>query len=722
MFLDDIVSPLTVKEAATDYQKRRQRERDVDAGKPVSRQPKNPQTDYAKKRARDKKELELGEEQVNELSKGTLANYVKANANDQVQHASSQSYVSGKNGDKYNTSDAWDQRTTKREKGMDRALNKLSQVEEDSWHAGDNAWSSDKNQWSESMDVSEPSPVASAITRRILSQRLDLLKQYGPELVGAAVDNVADYVGDVEEIGSSDVSAWVNQVERMLRDNPPEAFGEGVAEGEGGLGQVAGIGINGKQFNFSIKDLIAKAQNYPIKKLNPQLFVKQLADRHEDPKQTAARAQAADLQYPIIVVQDGNTLMIADGTHRAQKAIMNKLPSINAYVIPVEDMAEFSKQGVAEGSEQQYLWHGSRQKIPMLEPRQSVDTGGAAGSNQNAIYATSDPKVAIAMGLTTPGSDTGMFPNDPQMVLFSGKIRKGENVYLHKVPMNGPDGKPQFVQGGNSREFHSVPGVKGIKPTEIKAVPVDKYLNLIRQATPQDLELRKKYMKQGVAEGNWSNVIHTTDRSDEKAQREQEHKKQAGLAATVLKNHSHALDPKEIDLLTRYNLHHRGKPGVRFDRLDNEKAQQLIQNVLRFNQQGVAEGYTPDTNYSYTIVGNGDESKAYDSKEEARDAVRKLGAGYKIKRKPRTSARSVKKHFSNRNIDEESSTSSEAVEIALIRRVLVAHTDLIMNFGLDKVTQAIEEVAYNVGDVDEIGTSDVSGWIHQVKQILGVEA
>ena len=266
--------------------------------------------------------------------------------------------------------------------------------------------------------------------------------------------------------------------------------------------------------------------------------------------------------------------------------------------------------------------------------------------------------------------------------------------------------------------------------------------------------------------------------------------------------------------------------------------------------QGMAEGYTPDTNYSYTVVGNGKESQAYDSKEAARDAMRKLGAGYKIKRKPRTSARSVKKHFSNRNmelgemhepqkfivtingkstsplyadmadrlyaaakraqpnariekivaptterqkgidrvkagygdedalelheqlpstppanrkeyldqrdklfrmlavdtnpvnkqiikqalkdldnrygsiknpVNEENSTSSEAVEIALIRRVLVAHTDLIMNFGLDKVTQAIEEVAYNVGDVDEIGTSDVSGWIHQVKQILGVE-
>ena len=72
-------------------------------------------------------------------------------------------------------------------------------------------------------------------------------------------------------------------------------------------------------------------------------------------------------------------------------------------------------------------------------------------------------------------------------------------------------------------------------------------------------------------------------------------------------------------------------------------------------------------------------------------------------------------------VNEENSTSSEAVEIALIRRVLVSHTELIMEFGLDKVTQAIEEVAYNVGDVDEIGSSDVSAWIHQVKQILGAE-
>ena len=62
----------------------------------------------------------------------------------------------------------------------------------------------------------EDSPVASAITRRILMQRADLLSKYGPEKVIAAIDDVADFVGDTEEIGSSDVSGWVRQVEQSL--------------------------------------------------------------------------------------------------------------------------------------------------------------------------------------------------------------------------------------------------------------------------------------------------------------------------------------------------------------------------------------------------------------------------------------------------------------------------------------------------------------------------
>jgi hypothetical protein len=43
-------------------------------------------------------------------------------------------------------------------------------------------------------------------------------------------------------------------------------------------------------------------------------------------------------------------LWIADGTHRAHKAILNKIPKINAKIIPIKDMSSFSvKQGVSEG-------------------------------------------------------------------------------------------------------------------------------------------------------------------------------------------------------------------------------------------------------------------------------------------------------------------------------------------------------------------------------------
>ena len=62
----------------------------------------------------------------------------------------------------------------------------------------------------------EHSPVAGAITRRILMQRQDLLKKYGPVAVMQAIDDVADFAGDAEEIGSSDVSGWIKQIERSL--------------------------------------------------------------------------------------------------------------------------------------------------------------------------------------------------------------------------------------------------------------------------------------------------------------------------------------------------------------------------------------------------------------------------------------------------------------------------------------------------------------------------
>jgi hypothetical protein len=64
---------------------------------------------------------------------------------------------------------------------------------------------------------------------------------------------------------------------------------------------------------------------------------------------------------------------------------------------------------------------------------------------------------------------------------------------------------------------------------------------------------------------------------------------------------------------------------------------------------------------------------------------------------------------------------SSAAEDAILKRIFVAHKDLLVRYGPEKVMNAAEDVAYNVGD-QEIGTSDVSGWVRLVEQILGARA
>lgn len=58
--------------------------------------------------------------------------------------------------------------------------------------------------------------VANAILNRICMQHATMLTDYGPEAVLNAANDVAEYVGDVEEIGTSDVSGWIKSVEARL--------------------------------------------------------------------------------------------------------------------------------------------------------------------------------------------------------------------------------------------------------------------------------------------------------------------------------------------------------------------------------------------------------------------------------------------------------------------------------------------------------------------------
>jgi hypothetical protein len=72
----------------------------------------------------------------------------------------------------------------------------------------------------------ETSPVARATLHRIMMRHPGMLAQHGPERVMKAVDDVADLVGDMDEIGTSDVSGWVNMVQEIL-----DSLDQDVAEG-----------------------------------------------------------------------------------------------------------------------------------------------------------------------------------------------------------------------------------------------------------------------------------------------------------------------------------------------------------------------------------------------------------------------------------------------------------------------------------------------------------
>jgi hypothetical protein len=201
-------------------------------------------------------------------------------------------------------------------------------------------------------------------------------------------------------------------------------------------------------------------------------------------------------RHPIVVDDQG---YIIDGNHRAWAAaeLLNR-DSIQAWV-PV-------KQDMAEGSESypEVLYHGSTQEIKgPLTPRQANDIGGAPGSNKNAIYATDDPNFAIAYSLAERGSDTGTFgwKKDPHLIFFGGKIRHGQNVYIHILPTRDEQGRPLFVRGAADAEWYSRPGVKEVTPTEVKPLPVDQYLHLLREPTPKEQKIfQANKAKQDMAE------------------------------------------------------------------------------------------------------------------------------------------------------------------------------------------------------------------------------
>ena len=163
----------------------------------------------------DELEAAAEDQGVNEVSNELRNRYV-ARASDDYGSANFAARASKSHPGLEDYSKEQEERAKKRAEGLGRALSdkRTGRVSEGPFHN----------------PGQEDSPVASAITRRILLQRTDLLSKYGPEAVGQAIDDVSDYVGDFisdnDEIGSSDVSGWVKQVERILSEMNIESVNE----------------------------------------------------------------------------------------------------------------------------------------------------------------------------------------------------------------------------------------------------------------------------------------------------------------------------------------------------------------------------------------------------------------------------------------------------------------------------------------------------------------
>ena len=171
----------------------------------------------------------------------------------------------------------------------------------------------------------DDNPVASAITRRIIMQRPDLLKKFGPVKVTQAIDDIADFVGDTEEIGSSDVSGWIKQIEQSLG---------GVDEGIVDTIKTAGKKVFDKLGGGSEEDLLKDLQKKAGIPAHAQHGKPAMAkSKDEEVDESALQAYLGDKKYG----KDGmDALRKAGQEHASEK----KMQNIRAKYSSKEEVAE----------------------------------------------------------------------------------------------------------------------------------------------------------------------------------------------------------------------------------------------------------------------------------------------------------------------------------------------------------------------------------------------
>jgi hypothetical protein len=157
---------------------------------------------------------------------------------------------------------------------------------------------------------------------------------------------------------------------------------------------------------------------------------------------------------------------------------------------------------------------------------------------------------------------------------------------------------------------------------------------------------------------------------------------------------------------------------------NTEKAEKITLLPLNLDEDDPMGGATVDIDQmagadADTNPGNLDEAQTDYQKRRQRERDVDAGRPVTKPRQPKMTDYQKRRAQDRKDMELGEDQNTSGVESAIIRRIMVSHLDWLQKFGPEKVMQAAEEVAYNVGDVDEIGTSDVSAYVREVGQILG---
>lgn len=289
-------------------------------------------------------------------------------------------------------------------------------------------------------DQDSSDAVYHAVLNRIVRQHTDVLAKYGPEAVMRAVEDIASSVGELDEIGSSDVSIWTKQAIEDLERGAYKHLDENPVLMA--LGRAAAIGA-GSQMADRVADKIGLEEGATTE----QLF--KVIANHPEPHDLVYNAISGDYGEDVRkVMQEIYDDVVIDSEYR-----LHPDDDFEKVIDRIVDMAEKDSDvriDVVENDELALI-----KKLALGESAEELDEGlGKALLGGAAL-------IAAITGINKMEANH-LMKTEPQLITLSQMhqeaVKQGDEYKAKEIeqriektldfirvkgrPVMGPDGKP----------------------------------------------------------------------------------------------------------------------------------------------------------------------------------------------------------------------------------------------------------------------------------------